>query len=388
MKSVAERIACFNAEEGQLIAGFYSGVGTARFFQNFMTQLAQVLDLRSGSVGISNLVTREIKGGWPWNIDPLYLAIYVASDLANKDQLLRHVIQSPAGCFYGIEAHLPDAGEYQRTSEVYTAWATPQGIQDVAMGLLLQEGDWVGFVVFHRTAEQGPFAVEELELLNRLLPHLQRGLEMHRSLVDVSDHQHSISRWMALLKPPALLFDEKFEITHMNRAAEVFLQAQLGIQVRDARLDLGDPLKNSQVGFQVMAAIKFALGQYNLEPEMVRIEQPPDKPYSLVFLPLSDSGSQVVTSASALVFIYSDELGGQVDLTPLVGLFGLTAAERGVCEALTQGYTLAQLADLQNKSKETLRTQLRRIFHKVGVKTQTELVVTLMTHPLVLIPSS
>ena len=384
MSSLDKRIARFNAEEGQLIARLYEGVGTGQFFQRFMEQLSQVLDLRSGSIGISNLATREIKGGWPWNIEPLYLAIYVASDLAIKDRLLQYVIQSPPGRFYGIETHLPDAREYQSASEVYQLWATPQGIQDVAMALLLREGDWVGFVVCHRRREQGPFLAEELELLNRLLPHLQRGLEMHRRLVDVSDHQQSISRWMSLLKPPALLFDEKFEITHMNPAAERFLARQSGLQVQDARLDLGDPVINSQVGFQVMTAIKFALGQYNLEPEIVKIDHPPDPPFSLVFLPLTDSGNQVVTAASALVFIYAEDFTVGVALAPLQSVFGLTAAELSLCEAMVQGDTLAQLAQREKKSKETLRTQLRRIFRKLDVNTQTELVVTLMTHPLVL----
>lgn len=384
MNSVEKRITRFNAEEGQLIARLYEGVGTGQFFQRFMEQVSQVLDLRSGSIGISNLATREIKGGWPWNIEPLYLAIYVASDLANKDRLLQHVIQSPPGRFYAIEADLPDARAYQRESEVYQTWASPQGIRDVAMALLLRDGDWVGFVVCHRREEQGAFAAEELALLNRLLPHLQRGLEMHRGLVDVSDHQQSISRWMSLFKPPAMLFDEKFEITHMNLAAERFLERQSCLQVQDARLDLGDPVMNSQVGFQVMAAIKFALGQYNLEPEIVKIDQPPDQPFSLIFLPLRDSGNQVVTAASALVFVYAEDHTAPVSLAPLQEVFGLTTAERTLCEALTQGETLAQVAQRENKSKETLRTQLRRIFRKLDVNTQTELVVTLMTHPLVL----
>ncbi|MEE2729899.1 MAG: helix-turn-helix transcriptional regulator [Pseudomonadota bacterium] len=388
MVGLAERLRRFDAEEGDLIARFYAGVGTAQFFQDFMAQLAEVMALRSGSIGISNLQTREIKGGWPWNIEPLYLAVYVAGDLAHKDRLLQHVMQSPVGRFYSIEAHLPDAADYQARSEVYQTWANPQGIRDVAMGLLLRDGDWVGFVVLHRRDEQGPFLEPELAVLDRLLPHLQRGLELHRGLVDARDQQHSIDRWLSLLQPPALLFDEKFEMTHLNSAARQFLEQQGGIRIQDGRFDLGDPQENSRVGFQVMAAVKLALGQYELEPEILRIERPPHPPFTLVFLPLRDRGTQTVTSAAALVFIYAEEGSVGVDLSPLQPIFGLTAAEQGLCDALVQGQTLAELAQQQNKSKETLRTQLRRIFRKVGVSTQTELVVTLMTHPALLAPPS
>lgn len=391
MTSLQDRITRFNADEGALIADYYDGVGTSHFFQTFMERLAGVMQLRSGSLGISNLTSREIKGGWPWNIEPLYLAIYVAGDLASKDRLLQHVMQSPPGSFYGIEADLPNAEEYQQSSEVYETWATPQGIRDVAMALLWHEEDWVGFVVLHRTQEQGPFLEQEFALLNRLLPHMQRGLELHHRLVDGSDHQQSIGRWLEMLRPPALLYDEKFELTHINSAAHGFLEQQSGVRVNDGRLDFDDPALNSQVGFQVMAAIKLALGQYELEPEMVKIDgagdSAGDSPYTLVFLPLKDNGNKMVTTASALVLIYDERIVPKVALTPLQDLFQLTAAELRVCEALANGFSLLQIAEREGKSKETLRTQLRRIFSKLRVNNQTELVVTLMTHPAVLLPS-
>jgi len=374
----------FSAAEGALIADFYQGVGTNQFFQQFAEALAAVLDLRSGSLAISNLASREMRGGWSFNIDPHYLGVYVANNLALEDRLLHKVLQAPQGQFYSILADLPDAEDYLQNSKLYEIWGRPQDIHDVAMALLLYEGEWIGFVAFHRSRAQGPFQSQELACLNQLLPHLQRGLQLHRQLVEMVDHRQVVQRWLSLLQLPTLLFDEKFEVVLMNPAAESYLQTCDELAVVDARLDFGDAELNARAGFQVMTAIKHALGQFTLEPEVMRIESRPEAPFSLVFLPLRDNGSHLVTAASALVLIYDAAAMPALDLTPLQTLFGFTAAELALCSALCQGQSLSEYAEQQNKSRETLRTQLRRVFSKVRVNSQTELVTSLMTHPALL----
>lgn len=379
----------FEEQEGALIASFYQGVGSNHFFQDFVSRLADPLMLRSGTLAISNLVTREIRGGWSCNMEPYYLGIYVANDLASEDRLLHHVLQSPEGRFYSILADMQDADDYLNNGKLFEIWGRPQGIYDVAMALLLYEGDWIGFVAFHRNREQGAFQAEELACLNRLLPHMQRGLSLHRHLVDQTEHQNSVGRWLTLFRMPALLIDEKFEIVHHNEVADRYLSGQNGISLVDARLEFNDPEMNATVGFQVMLAIKHAVGQFELEPEVVRIEALPERPISLVFLPLKDTGNQMVTTASALLLIHDSQAGQSLDLSPIQGLWGLTEAELELSSALCQGLTLTDFAQLKNKSRETVRTQLRRVFSKVGVKTQTELVVSILTHPALLtLPSA
>jgi DNA-binding CsgD family transcriptional regulator len=134
-----------------------------------------------------------------------------------------------------------------------------------------------------------------------------------------------------------------------------------------------------------MLAIKHALGQFELEPEVVRVETMPRRPIALVFLPLKDTGRHMVTTASALLLLHDEQAEWSPDLTPLQAFFQLTDAELELSSALCRGLTLTEFAQQQNKSRETLRTQLRRVFSKVGAANQTDLVVTLLSHPALLV---
>ncbi|WP_117193159.1 helix-turn-helix transcriptional regulator [Rhizobium terrae] len=56
------------------------------------------------------------------------------------------------------------------------------------------------------------------------------------------------------------------------------------------------------------------------------------------------------------------------------GAFGLSAAEAEVATAVIDGMSLSEIADSRQVSKETVRTQLKVVFRKLGISGQLELV--------------
>lgn len=60
-------------------------------------------------------------------------------------------------------------------------------------------------------------------------------------------------------------------------------------------------------------------------------------------------------------------------LPHLAGKFGLTKAETNIMHGLLDGSSITDIADASNRSRETIRTQLKSIFAKTGVKSQSEL---------------
>jgi DNA-binding CsgD family transcriptional regulator len=61
------------------------------------------------------------------------------------------------------------------------------------------------------------------------------------------------------------------------------------------------------------------------------------------------------------------------DMPQLAGKFGLTKAEVKIMRGLLHGSTIADLAVESNRSRETIRSQLKSVFSKTGVNSQTEL---------------
>ena len=63
----------------------------------------------------------------------------------------------------------------------------------------------------------------------------------------------------------------------------------------------------------------------------------------------------------------------------LHALFGLTPAERGLATALSAGDHLCDIATNRGVALNTVRAQLKSVFGKVGVTSQSDLVRTLLT---------
>ena len=53
---------------------------------------------------------------------------------------------------------------------------------------------------------------------------------------------------------------------------------------------------------------------------------------------------------------------------------GCTSSEHEVARLLADGYSTAEIASLREVTLETVRTQLKRVYHKVGVNSQAKLV--------------
>lgn len=60
----------------------------------------------------------------------------------------------------------------------------------------------------------------------------------------------------------------------------------------------------------------------------------------------------------------------------MLAALGLTEAERAVCELLAQGMTVPQIADRLVLSRNTIATQKKAVYKKLGVHSQAELIKT------------
>ena len=93
-------------------------------------------------------------------------------------------------------------------------------------------------------------------------------------------------------------------------------------------------------------------------------------------LPLArgDFGPGLVPQAAAAVFVTAPQTRSALDFSALARTYGLTPAELRMCERLTEGHTLNEAAAHLGISVTTAKTHLARIFSKVGVTRQTDLV--------------
>ena len=84
-------------------------------------------------------------------------------------------------------------------------------------------------------------------------------------------------------------------------------------------------------------------------------------------------------SRAALMTLYDQDMGLEVDEPVLCKLYGLTRGEAGLAAHLLKGKSIEEAAEALFISPHTARTHLKRIFMKTDTHRQTELVVRMFS---------
>lgn len=376
------------SEESHLLLSLYSDVGSANFWQGFMHRLAGLVDVNAGVVAVINIQSAEMKAAWCWNLDIETLGKYITGGFAAKDDLINHCLAAEPKQFYSAGLHLAPILDYEIDSDVYKEWVAPQGINEVAMAIPTRDGNWITFFTLYRTADQGHFSADQLKQFSRLVPHVERALDLHRDLIQNRGRPEEIESWLSLVKVPVLLLDEKFNCCVHNAAAKQFFASQQVVRLENDSLEFDDPVAARQVGFHSIRAVQESMGEAKAELKILQLLLDNQLPTTFVFMPLEEQLESPLAAAGALIFIYQSEFTQALNFEPLQALFGLTTAELKVCSLLARGLSVQDIADKQSKSKETVRSQLKQVFSKTGTGSQAELVLSLLTHPTVLAGNS
>jgi len=87
----------------------------------------------------------------------------------------------------------------------------------------------------------------------------------------------------------------------------------------------------------------------------------------------------------AVVTLSDPERGPHPPATHLRALYGLTAAEARLLQEMAAGYSLRQAAERLGVTRETARTQLKRIYHKTATRRQAKLVKAVLQNPAAMV---
>ena len=277
----------------------------------------------------------------------------------------------------------PTALDFAVTQNRYALeWAKPQGLIDsLAIGLARDEG-MMGSVSFGRHADIGAFDDAAVELATLLVPHLQRAATINRLLEMEDVLRTSFATAFDLLTIPVFLVSGDMQLRYSNASARALLADKDVFRDHKGTLDA----TNGSVGHAVAAAVRQSADEAGLGAQGLGIPatRRDGSPAALYVLPLSARPGWQPDLAVAAVFVAS---AGTRYAVPddLVGrLFGLTPAEARVCALLVQGLSAQDIAEALDVADTTVKTHIRRIYDKTGVRRQPELVhlVTAFAAPI------
>ncbi len=277
-----------------------------------------------------------------------------------------------AGHVASLDAHVP-ASQLVRT-EFYHDILRPQRILHCGAACLARDAERFVTFCIYRSADAGPAEDAELRLLAELAPHINRATQINARLGTIAAYEQAKANALDLVDHGIILLDGQARVLFINHAAASIVALRDGLTVASGELRTATQTDGSRLRALIADAQRGSSGG------TMRVARPSlAEPLLLLVAPaLGGRPWPVEAAPAAIVFVTDPAREPRPAARRLAELFDLTATEAAVALALGNGNGVPQTAIALKISKNTVHTHLRRIFRKLGVNRQAELVRVLM----------
>jgi DNA-binding CsgD family transcriptional regulator/PAS domain-containing protein len=227
-----------------------------------------------------------------------------------------------------------------------------------------------------RDRASGPFNQQDKVFLASFLPHLERTVILHMYLNRIESERNLYAGAVDKLAVGTIILDQDGKVLQSNRLAQRLLAERDGIELVNDGLQVGT-VRNCQEFHKLID--QALLSQKGKNPSLVkamRVQRPSGRVnLGLIVRRVQQSEWSDGRYCPAVVIFISDPAQKSSALEEIVrSLFDLTPAETHLTFQLANGQTIDEASEELGISRNTARAQLRSIFSKTGVTSQTLLV--------------
>jgi DNA-binding CsgD family transcriptional regulator len=322
-----------------------------------------------------------------WGGDPVYGQLYWDKYIA-LNPLTPTAICFPVGEPYSATDIVPIA-QFVETP-FYKEWMSPQGWGDVVSANLDKAATSRAVFSVARHARDGLVDDEMRRRMRLLIPHVRRSVTIGR-LIDLNRVEAgALADTLDGLEAGMFLVDSCGRLVHANASGRAMLHegnvlhANGKLVARDAQADAA--LRDV---FSAASAGDAALGAKGIEVQLTARD---GDQFVTHVLPLTSGARRQAGrsySAVAAVFVQRARRTAALPLDTLARQYQLTAGELRVLMAIFDVGGVPEAACALKLSPATVRTHLRHVFDKTGVRRQADLVKLIASYPSpILVPST
>ena len=215
-----------------------------------------------------------------------------------------------------------------------------------------------------------PWSAAQLKFIRALLPHIVHWVRARQTLTGLNAKGNPLAGLLEDLNVGIVALDRKGKVVEANAEASRLLREGNGLYVTDgalkARLSADDASLRALVG-QALTRIETGVSGGSMI-----VGRPP--PASALTVRTHAIPPSIGAGRSAVLVMVTSGGNGPTDISKLSKELGLSPAEAKVAAALAAGQSVAQIAESTFRSQGTIRWHVRRIFGKLGVRRQADLV--------------
>jgi DNA-binding CsgD family transcriptional regulator len=253
-----------------------------------------------------------------------------------------------------------------RRLEFYEDFLIPGGFRYMVGGVVANHGNRFGIVAAHRAPTAGHADDATIAVVERLLPHLARALEIQRRLQVAEATAATLSEALDLVTVGVVALSQGGRPLFVNDEARRVCNGNSGLVLSPDAITARRPSDAKELGAIQQLGGGMCIDAFGARPLSLVAARLPQRPgpWSL----------EAPNRAASLLFIKDTTTSPLVLEEVLVSAYGLTPAEVHMAQAMAAGRSLADHAEQRGVSLNTVRTQLKRLRAKLGVRSQADLV--------------
>jgi DNA-binding CsgD family transcriptional regulator len=254
----------------------------------------------------------------------------------------------------------------------YQDWLRPFGLKWFAgVHVAGVHDEWA--LSIQRSEDQGPFNPEEVARLRLLSQGISSAIAVGSAL-GFAKAEAALEAF-EISGRAVIMLDRQGDVVLINQAAERLIGGDL--QISRKRLVCRDAAATRALGAAIHAVCSREAGCDLLHP--IPIARRNNAPLIAFVTPARGDAIDFLSPYQSLVVLFDPVERKPPPPEVLQKLFHLTPAESRLAHALAKGQKLHDLSVGAGLSYETVRNQLRSIFVKLGVNSQTDMVAALIS---------
>jgi DNA-binding CsgD family transcriptional regulator len=264
-------------------------------------------------------------------------------------------------------------------TEFYNDWLVPNENISIGSGAIIHNDATRAALLAGniRRKDEDRFHGSVTTLIARLAPHLERAIELNRAIniERASPRVDNPNASFVLAADASPIACSPSGTDMMDQRAVLSLDPRGRLRFYDRRAQ--------SIFAKALDAIE--VGQLDALPTGFRAETAEGAVLTCIISPAGGSApassvAQTIFSAvapAAVLVIVDPSAHPHLCRQALCTAFGLTQAEAELAEMITTGASLAEIAELRQVSKHTVKNQLKSLFHKTGTSRQGALIALL-----------
>ena len=279
-----------------------------------------------------------------------------------------------------LEGEFLDCNEFVDISliedtEYYLNVLKPMNTHYVLAGILCRDGIHESAFIVNRGKEQLPYSAEDKNLIELLIPHLSRAVQMFKTL-ELYKNYANISKSILDQSDKAIIVcDENARVILCNSFANSKIEEIKEVNFSGDTLRLSNAIYNKQLHLYIKHCASLSFNLINSQETIIIDDFVDGENILLTVSPLNNHNTMNDIDVPCCMVTISFQ---KVLNWPLVEReFMLTNKELQLLKAIYSKRKLNELTGVFDVTYNTLRTHLQAIFKKTYVNSQTELMIKL-----------